>query len=145
MKILNCQMRGAKSAYRTNRFLKHIERWGSMNPDSTARFLRTGSRSLLTEDSLSALAREEIGVQKVVPKLPLRIVFRCELSEIGQLFIPRAELSRRQCEQLAPMWSRLKRREFLFDDGKQPPHRGPVLFPREVNRYAGPLVTGAHP
>jgi hypothetical protein len=60
------------------------------------------------------------------------IVLRCQLDETVQLFISRPELRRQQREQLAPARAGLKGREFLFDDGKQTPDRGPVLLPREV-------------
>jgi hypothetical protein len=78
------------------------------------------------------LMREKIGVQKVVAELSFWIVLRCQLDETAQLFISRPELRRQQREQLAPVRAGLNGREFLFDDGKQTPDRGPVLLPREV-------------
>src|SRR3977135_3219594 len=67
------------------------------------------------------------------------------MNEVGQLFIPRAQLGRGQREQLTPVGAGLEWGEFLFDDRKEAPDRGPVLFPGEVDGYAWLPVARTHP
>ena len=95
--------------------------------------------------SQAPLAGKDIRVQKLIPKLALRVILPAQFNEVGQLFVDGFQRDRRRGKQLSPVWAHLKWREFLFNNGKQAPDGGPVLLPGEVDRYAGLPVAGAHP
>jgi hypothetical protein len=55
-----------------------------------------------------ALAAEDIHVQKLIPKLSLRIIFLTQLNKVWQLFINRFQLRRLRGKQFSPVRARVE-------------------------------------
>ena len=78
-------------------------------------------------------------------KFSLGIVSPAQFNKIGKFLVAGTELLWTYREQLSPVRTDIKRRQFSFDDRQQLAHRGPILFPREMNGHAWFLITRAHP
>src|SRR4051794_41933027 len=86
------------------------------------------------------LAGEKIGVQEVVSEFPFRIVLRCQLDEIGQLFIPGPQRGGRYGKQLAPMRASVERGKLFLDNRQQAPYGG--AGPLSLEMGCGGWVAG---
>jgi hypothetical protein len=114
-----------------------------------------GNRALLTYPkivkgrlqprSFAKLSGEDVPVQILVAKLALGVVAPAQFNEFRHLLVNAPQFRRRSCEQFPPVWARVERNEFLFDDRQQFAYGRPIWFPGEVDRRAVLLVARAHP
>ena len=68
-----------------------------------------------------------------------------ELNKFGQFLTGRMKFFRTKREQLSPVWTDVKRRQFSLDYRQKPEDRRQIGFQREVNCDARFFVAGAHP
>src|SRR5260370_33769930 len=84
-------------------------------------------------------------LEEGVPENPVRIEGLKQRAEVWQTLVARLQCRRRDREQLAPMGSRVERRQPLLDARQQLLHALPVVSPGKVQRYAIASVERAHP
>src|SRR5580658_6749545 len=99
----------------------------------------------LQPSSFAQLSSEDVPVQILVAKLALGIVAPAQFHEFRHLLVNALQLRRRSCEQLPPVWARVERSEFPFDDRQQFAYGRPIWLPGEVDGHAVLLIAWAHP
>src|SRR5712672_1380435 len=91
------------------------------------------------------LASKEVGVEERVAEFSLWVELFGQLKKFRKLFVGGLQLSRRNCKQFSPVWARVKRSEFPFDDGQKGADGGPILFPGEMSGHRRLFITWAQP